>query len=59
MVHHGNYEPTLRRLNMYMLNENVKPGRKRIFEKPSEIRRKKKIEITRKIRKNRIRRANL
>lgn len=58
MVHHGNYEPTLRRLNSYLHGENVKPGRKRIYEKPSEIRRKKTIEITRKIKKQHMRALN-
>ncbi|WP_038560717.1 30S ribosomal protein S21 [Neorickettsia helminthoeca] len=55
MVHHGDVEQALRRLKQHLSREGVTPGRKRVFEKPSEKRHRRAVEIKRKIRKQRMR----
>ncbi|QHD65440.1 30S ribosomal protein S21 [Neorickettsia findlayensis] len=55
MVHHGDVEQALRRLKQHLSREGITPGKKRIFEKPSEKRHRRVVETRRKIRKQKLR----
>ncbi|KYH12775.1 30S ribosomal protein S21 [Neorickettsia sp. 179522] len=55
MVHHGDVEQALRRLKQHLSREGITPGKKRIFEKPSEKRHRRAVETRRKIRKQKLR----
>lgn len=57
MVHHGDVEQALRKLKQHLSREGITPGRKKVFEKPSEQRHRRAVEVRRKIRKQRMRAA--
>ncbi|ETO91760.1 MAG: ribosomal protein S21 [Candidatus Xenolissoclinum pacificiensis L6] len=49
MVHHGDTEQALRQLKRSLQKEEIPANKKRIFEKPSAIKRRKRKETKRKI----------